>query len=219
MAANQVESLVKWYLRFNGYFTIPNFTVHPDTKKGREAEVDFIAVRFPFSEEQAGQYEFERDDDLIVEDAIDFLLIEVKSSECVLNKTWTDPERHNIEYALQWIGDLPGERIEEIASHVYKKGTANYRYPDDRKKRVVRLVSIGRYIGEESKNQKENMPDVLQIELLKVVSFVKSRLTLGSAKPHRENWDSYIQDFTLLAELDVDIRILLQWTLGKTVRL
>ena len=219
MAANRVESLVKWYVRHNGYFTIPNFTVHPDTKKGREAEADFIAVRFPFSEEQAGQYEFERHDDLIVEDAIDFLLVEVKSSECVLNDTWTDPKRHNIDYALLWIGDLPKKQVGGIASKLYDKGTVDYKHTEDGKKRSVRLVSIGRYIGEESKNQKENMPNILQIELLEVVSFVKNRLMLGSAKPHRENWDSYIQDFALLAKLDVDIKILLQWTLGKTVGL
>lgn len=219
MAANRVESLVKWYLRFNGYFTIPNFTVHPDTKKGREAEADFIAVRFPFSEEQAGQYEFERHDDLIVEDTIDFLLVEVKSSECVLNDTWTDPKRHNIDYALLWIGDLPKKQVAGIASKLYDKGTVDYKYTEDGKKRSVRLVSFGRYTDKKSDDQKRKMPGILQIRLMQVVSFVKNRLTLGCAKLHRENWDSYIQDFALLAELRAPDEVLLQWTLGKAVHL
>jgi hypothetical protein len=88
---------------------------------------------------------------------------------------------------LKWIGDLPGERINEIASHLYEKGIANYRYPDEGEKRVVRMVSIGRYIGEESKNQKEDMPNILQIELLEVVSFVKKTVNPWMCKtPQRE---------------------------------
>jgi hypothetical protein len=42
MSANNVESLANWYLRFNGHFTGPNFTIHPGVKKGREAEADIL---------------------------------------------------------------------------------------------------------------------------------------------------------------------------------
>jgi len=50
MAANRFELLATWYLRFNGYFTIQDFTVHPDFRKqGGGTDTDILAVRFPHS--------------------------------------------------------------------------------------------------------------------------------------------------------------------------
>src|SRR5438128_2340588 len=52
MPANRFEALATWYLRFNGYFTTPDFTVHPDFRNqpgGTDADV--LAVRFPHSKE------------------------------------------------------------------------------------------------------------------------------------------------------------------------
>lgn len=109
MSINKVELLAKWYLRLNGYFIVDNFTVHPDTKKGKEAEADFLAVRFPYNTEEPGQYCFQREEKLVLDTCIDFLIMEVKSGMCSLNDTWKEPERENIQYALRWMGFVPDE--------------------------------------------------------------------------------------------------------------
>jgi hypothetical protein len=56
------ETFVTWYLRFNGYFTVPNFVIHAGDDPtrisggaiGPRTEVDTIAVRLPFSRESSG---------------------------------------------------------------------------------------------------------------------------------------------------------------------
>ena len=47
----QPERLAYWYLRLNGFLTIPNFVVHPDTGSNQETEVDVLGVRFPYRAE------------------------------------------------------------------------------------------------------------------------------------------------------------------------
>ncbi len=41
------EQLGYWYLRLNGFLTIPNFVVHPDVGHNQETDVDILGVRFP----------------------------------------------------------------------------------------------------------------------------------------------------------------------------
>lgn len=86
MSTNRVEKLVYRYLRFNGYLTVENFTVHPDFKKHPETEADILAVRFPRSEENPEGYTFRRDKKLIFPDVNDFIIGEVKSGQCGVNE-------------------------------------------------------------------------------------------------------------------------------------
>src|SRR5690348_6888261 len=75
MAANRYELLASWYLRFNGYFTTPNFIVHKDyRKRPGGTDADILAVRFPCSTEFQLRFKFECDPRLVVyQDKIDFL--------------------------------------------------------------------------------------------------------------------------------------------------
>lgn len=46
------ETFVRWYLRFNGYFTIENFIVHDPRRLwkqtiGNQTELDTLAIRLP----------------------------------------------------------------------------------------------------------------------------------------------------------------------------
>src|SRR2546426_3035308 len=60
--AERFETFVTWYLRFNGYFTVPSFYVHAgdDPKRisgdtvGNLTEVDTLAIRLPYSREESG---------------------------------------------------------------------------------------------------------------------------------------------------------------------
>jgi len=104
-----------------------------------------------------------------------------------------------------------------VAEELYNTGHVCCKLSDQSAPCVIRMVSFGRYVGENSILQKEAMPGLLQIELERIIEFVRNRVTLGCPKPHRENWDPFIQQFALLAELGVDNCILLQWILGRRV--
>ena len=207
MSANMVESLANWYLRFNGYFTVPNFTVHPDVRRGREAEADILAVRFPHSSEEPGDYCFERDPNLVLPDVIDFLIAEVKSGLCDLNDTWTEPERRNVQYALRWMGFVSDpEHIQGLAESIYKFGMGTH------EDYVVRLASLGR---EKRDDLQERFPNMVQLELLDAIRFVQNRLTTGCARLNRQNWDAYIQEFARRAGTGQDPESMLVWTLEE----
>ncbi len=216
MSANKVESLATWYLRFNGYFTVPNFTVHPDVKKGKEAEADVLAVRFPYSSEEPGDYCFERDIKLRLPDLkdapgatnmTDFLIVEAKARRCELNRTWVEPGRRNVQYALHWMGfESDPEQIEKLAASIYESGMGK------RNRYLVRLVSIG---GEKSDDLQEKYPDLVQIELFDAVRFVRDRLTTGCARLNRQHWNVYIQEFARRAEARQNVDSLLAWTLTE----
>lgn len=96
MSANRVEKLVYWYLRFNGYLTVENFTVHPDHPI-HETEADFLAVRFPNSKEEPEHYKFERDPILVLPNKIDFIIGEAKTGQADLNEnSWLNPDRRHV---------------------------------------------------------------------------------------------------------------------------
>ncbi len=55
---NYGETLVYWYLRFNGFFLIQNFVLHPladsEGSDKQAADSDLLAVRFPYVYEETG---------------------------------------------------------------------------------------------------------------------------------------------------------------------
>ena len=63
--ATKGEMFVRWYLRFNGYFSIENFVVHdagsqPRITRGggkipQRTECDLLGVRLPYSKEVVPQ--------------------------------------------------------------------------------------------------------------------------------------------------------------------
>jgi len=210
MPANKLEVLVNYYLRFNGYFTTPNFTVHPDYRKqpgGTDA--DILAVRFPQSQEFQINYNFERDPLLILDSKIDFLIVEVKSGICNLNNSWQNPERKNVEYALRWMGFLATEdEIEKAAADVNQSGV----WINTSKDTTVRLMCCGSEINPELQKR---YPNMLQMRLDHIVEYMKVRFTLGCYQIHRENWDDCIVEFAKYCEEGQYTAELLQWIRKK----
>jgi hypothetical protein len=51
---NYGEEIAYWYLRFNGFFPIDNFVIHPSEDVDYPSDVDIIAVRFPHVYEEIG---------------------------------------------------------------------------------------------------------------------------------------------------------------------
>jgi hypothetical protein len=123
------EVLVRWYLRFNGYLSAENFTLHEPSEKQIPSggEFDILSVRFPFSNEAVPDHELARDqklEDAVVKEAnaIDFLIAEVKRGQANLNSIWlpSDEEgekKGRIAYMIRWLGPLADDAdIAKVAS-------------------------------------------------------------------------------------------------------
>ena len=125
MAANRFELLATWYLRFNGYFTGPDFVVHKDYRnRPGGTDADVLAVRFPHSCEYQRRFEFDHDPDLVTADKkIDLVICEVKKGLCDLNEPWLTAERQNVEYVIRWMGfEVDEGKIARIAGELYNRG-------------------------------------------------------------------------------------------------
>jgi hypothetical protein len=205
MAANRFELLATWYLRFNGYFTTTNFTVHPNFRKqpgGTDADV--LAVRFPHSEEFQRRFVFERDHQLVHQDRIDFLICEVKAGRCALNDSWRNPDRQCVEYAMRWMGfEENMDRVNQAAAEVYRTGCCVLADPAV----GIRLLSFG---AERNPELQSELPSVQQILHEQVVSYLKTRFSKGCEQITRQNWDLDIIEFADLCETESDQR-LLEW--------
>ncbi len=117
---NSQEWTCLWYLRLNGYFTIPNFVAHG--RPGALTDVDVLAVRLPYSSESR----FIDDPALeIPKEGIDIIFAEAKRGEIhALNGPWDDPRRGAINYVLQRVGIVPAEYVEKLAAELYAKRRA-----------------------------------------------------------------------------------------------
>jgi len=114
------ERLAFWFLRLNGFLTIPNFIVHPEGPRDdgaypQQTDVDVLGVRFPFRAENRQRpmpdhplFMAERRRPMVV-------LSEVKTGQCGLNGPWMGPERQNMQRVLCAGGFLPADQVEEIA--------------------------------------------------------------------------------------------------------
>jgi len=112
---NGPEWLCLWYLRLNGYFTLPDFYAH--RRRGPLTEVDVLGVRFPYSEE------FKDDPALnIQEQGIDIVFAEVKRGHIPeLNGPWGSPDEGALDYVLKRIGIVPAKEVAELAAKLYSK--------------------------------------------------------------------------------------------------
>jgi len=197
MPANRFELLATWYLRFNGYFTTPDFTVHPNFRKqAGGTDADILAVRFPFSEEYQRRFNFVRDPALIRPDRTDFLICEVKAGRCNINpQTWSHPARENVEYAIRWMGfESDPDRIKAFAKDVYGKGECDL--PDERM--CVRFVCFG---SEGNTELKAMFPCVHEVYHLRVIGYLRERFSTECYQIKRDNWDKDIIDFAELVRV------------------
>jgi hypothetical protein len=121
------ERLALWFLRLNGFLTIPNFIVHPEGPREQDGaypqqtDVDVLGVRFPFRAEnrERPMSDFPL---FIAENRPMVVLSEVKTERCGLNGPWTDANRENIQKVLFAGGFRPAEQANAIAGQLYNTG-------------------------------------------------------------------------------------------------
>lgn len=210
MAANRIELLATWYLRFNGFFTTPDFTIHPDWKgKDGGTDADVLAVRFRHSTEYQARFMFERDPHLGPHADVEFLIGEVKSSVCDLNEPWRNPAKGNIDYALRWMGFEAGQdKLEAIARTLYQTG----HWDSGDGSMAVRFVVFGETPNE---SLKKAMPGIDFILHPQVITYLRRRFRKSCLQITRMHWDPIIVEFAALCENDnVTESQLLAWAKG-----
>lgn len=176
-----LELLGLWYLRLNGYSTMPNFIAH--AHDGARTDVDVLGVRFPYSREYP-------DDDARLhfpQDKIDIVLTEAKAGECDLNGPWKGKSAAQpLEYVLRRVGVFGDQSLlDRAANEIY----ARRRFPPDEESKrwpfVVRVLCFG-------KSENKRLHGVTQILWPQVVSFIGNRFrTYAIEKADHNHWDSF----------------------------
>ena len=200
MNAQKAETLVQWYLRFNGYFTVENFIVHAgdDSARisrqvvGNHTETDVLGIRHKHTREVSGSLYVANDFLLQIENApdVDFVIAEVKTgNQDKPNKIWSEGNVSVIAYIIRFAGFV--EKEEEI-NELSKLVAQNGEYTHSSNKYSIRLL-----IFSESDLNK-NWRHLKNIKLVDVVEFlVRVRgeswinAGLGVASVHYQ-WDPLI---------------------------
>jgi hypothetical protein len=114
--ADIYETLVRWYLRFNGYASVENFVINETSADGvlQAGENDILAVRFPYSVEAPG-FKLRNDPRLVSQSTratVDFVIAEVKGGHrASINAVWRPSgditrKRALVAYVIRWLGPL-----------------------------------------------------------------------------------------------------------------
>jgi hypothetical protein len=173
------ERLAYWYFRLNGFMTIENFLVHPEFGSNPRTDVDILATRFRYRQENVAQSMI--DDPLIVkcETFANIIIAEIKTSFCRLNGPWRNPASENMERVLRSIGCcVTEEEVSAAAQSLYNDG----KWSNDMA--TVRLFVMG-----ERKNNDLEIDPRQQIEWSSVIDFCVRRFkTYEEQKASNSQW-------------------------------
>lgn len=215
MNPGKAEIVVKWYLRFNGYFIVDNFIVHAGDDParisggtiGNYTEVDSLGIRHKYSSETTGALQIQNDARLLEPSgsAIDLVIAEVKTGGADRpNKIWLQKNLEAIRYMLRFAGFIEKE---ETIDEVVKKVGEEHRYVDPAGAYSIRLIIF----SEIAVNK--NWKHVCNILLEEVIDFIVRvrgecwvETGIGVQSDHKQ-WDPLINevfsianDFTISAE-------------------
>ena len=176
------EDLAYWYFRLNGFLTIKNFVVHPDTGSEQRTDVDIIACRFPYRAELITKPMIDDGRLVIPDQRILIYLAEATHKPCKINGPWTNKIKGNMQLVLRALGAFPHEEIECIAQCLY----ANGYFKND--KYLISLLSLG---SRENSDLKKSYPEVPQIIWSHVLAFIYQRFhEYPEQKLNHSQWDS-----------------------------
>ena len=178
------EKLAYWYFRLNGFLTIKNFVVHPNSGSQQETEIDIIAARFPYRTElPENEHPMQDDEYLILKpNKIRIVLAEVKARRCRVNPAWINPDKENMPQIISALGPFKGETVMPVSDEIYKHG-----YYEDNNF-LLSLCCLGQ---EENLNIHDQFPKVLQLTWNHVLSFIYDRFNKYEIyKRQHQQWDS-----------------------------
>jgi hypothetical protein len=176
------EALAYWYLRLNGFLTIPNFIVHPDAGANQGTEIDTVGLRLPDRSENLVRPM--ADDSRLIDPVgrVHLVLTEAKRGEAAVNDSWMNPQRQNILRVVRSIGVAGKPRAARIATRVVANGA--YLSP---KLRVEILCLADR----RSARLSRQLPGVRQVLWLETLEFIHERFTAyHRQKRSHGQWDA-----------------------------
>lgn len=199
------ELLTKWYLRFNGYFTVDNFIIHAANDPGRisngtignYSDIDVLGIRMPFHFERTGELEIKNDNRLDCIDKIDIVIAECKTgNQNSVNKIWTGKNVQAAEYLIRFCGIFKEDyEIKRSATSLID----HLKYEDD-KYRIRIILFTQKDPSIELRNKGLNY-----ISLTNILNFIIGERgecwvvnNLGDKSIH-DSWDSLIKDFFKVA--------------------
>lgn len=193
------ERFVRWYLRFNGYFTIDNFIVHAADDPSRisrnhiapHTETDILGIRMRYSREIAGSLYIANHEPLVSgqHERFDAVIAEVKTGKSNKpNDVWKHGKIDPIEYIIRFIGLYDDEStLTRIASEL----ATNFSYENDQAR--IRYVIFAEEANEHYKKKK-----IKYITYSEIIDFlVETRgqswiyAGIGVASVHQQ-WDPLI---------------------------
>ncbi|MEJ0072087.1 MAG: hypothetical protein WDO24_28990 [Pseudomonadota bacterium] len=186
------ESLTYWYFRLNGFFTIPNFIVHPDRGNLQHTDVDVLGIRLKDRQELV--VDPMTDDALFTNVGKAFIAIaEVKRDRIAFNRTWTEPDLQNVHRFLRACGAFPSGDINTVAEAIYQHGL----YTGDAAFHVS-LIGIGRHVNA---TICQDRPGIPQITWDHIAGFIFSRFRrYRRQKSHHDQWSEDGQELWNLWE-------------------
>ena len=200
------ETIVRWYLRFNGYFCVENFVVHEPDHAGvpQGAEFDTLAVRFPHSKEIVSGQPIENDPrlndgEVSQSGLIDFVIAEVKSGKRLgLNRIWREENTRNLErlaYMVRWLGGFEEESLSQMAQDLLRNKRAVA------KEYCIRLVVFGHRTSQQA--VPSHVPQITFTDIANFIVRVRApcwtRYQLGVRSAH-DQWDPLIKSVWDIAD-------------------
>lgn len=183
--------LAHWYFRLNGFFTIVNFVLHPARRGGQLTDADILGVRFPDRAEFSDLPDFDDAEFRSLDHPL-LLCAEVTREQCKLNGPWTDPDRQNINALLRALGACPPDRVDTVATELYRLG--NYHNG----KLWFSLFCVGNSTNEALHCR---YPQVPQKTWHHLIEFIHQRFhTYRSRKTDHEQWDAVGQKLWAMSE-------------------
>lgn len=172
---NSREWLCLWYLRLNGYFTMPNFIAHG--RNGPLTEVDVLGIRFPHSREFLDDERLE-----IPTDSVDIVFAEAKEGRIdELNGPWSSPGKGALDYVLRRVGVVPTDQANGLAVELYHTRKAK------RDGFQIRIVCFARDI-----NQDLQVQGVTFVPWTQVLGFIHQRFSENQRlKEDHQVWDDF----------------------------
>lgn len=171
------NDLALWYLRLNGFLTVPNFVLHPSRRRSQRTDADIVGVRFPHRTESHS----DEDDQRFAKrsNKLYFVIAESTNNICKINDPWT--KAATFEYVLRAFGVVPSPLIPAIAACLAETGSYSGERID------CGLLCFG---SSEDATIKSRYPDVDQIRWRDVVYFFYRRFTTyDRLKRDHPQWD------------------------------
>lgn len=203
--SKKFELLTKWYLRFNGYFTVDNFIIHAGDDNQRISngvvssytDVDILAIRMPFHIERTGELEIKNDNRLQCIEKIDIVIAECKTGkQNGLNKVWSKSNFQAMEYLLKFCGLFKEtKQIKDVAKILL----SDLKYEDDKFR--IRFILF----AEKSPSKQFLVKGLTYISCMEIINFLTMERgecwvesEIGTKSTH-DPWDTLIKDVFKIA--------------------